>query len=157
MNVSRKSEPRKERFKTPAAVFILFIKDNKILLHRRHNTGWMDGKYDALSGHVEEGETIKETSSREILEETGLVVPISDLDVVHLMHCGFDDSPYFQIYLRANKFSGTPTIMESEKCDDMDWFDLDKLPDNLVPYVRQAIEEVNNGEFYSEYGWDKNI
>jgi len=146
--------PKKTRFKTPAAVFILFVKDGKILLHRRKNTRWKDGMYDVPSGHVEEHEEVREAAAREAREETGLVVSPDDLQVVHLIHCLFDDYTYFQIYLRAEQFDGEPKITEPEKCDEMGWFDFDKLPENLVPYVRQAIEKTKKGEYYSVYGWD---
>jgi len=155
MSVIQESEPRKERFKTPAAVFMLFIQDNKVLLHRRQNTGWQDGNYDVPSGHVEPDEELCVSAARESKEETGLTVSPDNLKVVHFMHCQFDDYTYFQIYLRVREFQGTPQIMEPDKCDHLDWFDLNALPDNLVPYVRQAIEKVNEGELYSAYGWSK--
>lgn len=42
------------RYRTLSAVFVMIIKDHKILLQKRKNTGYSDGKYDlAASGHVE--------------------------------------------------------------------------------------------------------
>ncbi|WP_265578939.1 hypothetical protein [Nostoc sp. LEGE 06077] len=43
--------------------------------------------------------------------------------------------------------------MEPQKCDDLGWFEVEALPKNIVQYVRQAIENIKKGIFYSEYGW----
>ena len=47
-----------EHYKTLSAVFPIIInKQNQILLARRANTGYMDGKWDfAGSGHIDENE-----------------------------------------------------------------------------------------------------
>src|SRR5690606_8429956 len=53
---------------------ILVIRDNKILLLRRVNTGWGDGELIMPGGHSEEGETARQTAVRETQEELGLEV-----------------------------------------------------------------------------------
>lgn len=37
--------------------------------------------------------------------------------------------------------------------DDLSWFDLDALPKNTIPYIKQAIEAIKHNNFYSEFGW----
>ena len=68
-----------EHFRSLSAIFPLIIKNVKngiqILLHRRQNTGYQDGKWDiAGSGHVDEGETAQAAVIRECSEEIGLTV-----------------------------------------------------------------------------------
>ena len=46
--------------------------DGKLLLGR--GLGWPEGRYSALAGFVEPGETIEEGVAREVLEEVGIVV-----------------------------------------------------------------------------------
>ena len=45
--------------------------------------------------------------------------------------------------------------METGKCDDLSWFDLDDLPKNIVPYIKQSIESILSGNFYDEREGDE--
>jgi hypothetical protein len=56
-------------------------------------------------------------------------------------------------FIRANKWKGEPTIMEPQKCDDLRWFRLNRLPHIVIPYVKLAIDCIGNGVLYSEHGW----
>ena len=89
--------------------------------------------------------------TREAREEAGIVIKNSDLKFVHVMQ-QYGDAEYFDFYFTTDVWEGEPTNCEPEKCDDMSWFSLDELPENLVPNVRQALEAYKAGEHYSEYG-----
>ena len=41
-----------ERFKTAVASYLILRDGDKVLLSKRANTGWMDGKYTMVSGHI---------------------------------------------------------------------------------------------------------
>lgn len=144
---------KKERFKLTPSVYLILIKENKILLLRRFNTSFMDGYYSLVAGHLDGGETFLGAIVREAKEEAGLIVKPGNLEVVHTMHRKVEDHERVDIFLTAKNWSGEPKIMEPNKCDDLRWFDLNNLPENTVPYVRQAIDKVRNKIFYSEYGW----
>ena len=45
---------RKIRFQMPVAVHLLLVKDNKVLLLRRFNTGYEYGNYSVVAGHVDD-------------------------------------------------------------------------------------------------------
>tara|TARA_Y100000034_G_C6730431_1_gene323545 strand:- start:488 stop:604 length:117 start_codon:yes stop_codon:yes gene_type:complete len=36
----------------------------------------------------------------------------------------------------------------------LSWFDVDSLPENMLAYVREALQDIQKGVFYSEYGWE---
>jgi len=55
--------------------------------------------------------------------------------------------------MTTNTYAGEIKNCEPHKCDDLDWFDLDNLPENVVDYVKVAIEHYKNNTFYSEFGW----
>ena len=40
------------------AVYLLLIRDGQILLLRRYNTGYEDGNYGVIAGHVERDERV---------------------------------------------------------------------------------------------------
>lgn len=140
-----------ERFTLRAAAYLLLIRDGRILLSRRYNTGWRNGDYSLIAGHLDPGESIRTTMTREAKEEAGIDIKNSDLRFVHVMQ-QYENAEYFDFYFTAKVWKGEPTNCEPEKCDDMSWFELDQLPENLVPNVRQALDAYRSGEYYSEYG-----
>lgn len=80
-----------EHFKCLSAIFpiIMRTKDEKkqILLLRRENTGYMDGRWDfAGSGHVDENESAMQAVARECREELGIIVVLKDIHFAHLSH-----------------------------------------------------------------------
>ena len=148
----------KERNKNVPASYLVLIKDNKILLQRRFNTGYMDGKYSLPAGHVDRGETFTQCIIRETKEEVGIDIKQEDLKTAHLMH-RFSGAEWgdlaerMDLFFTAEKWAGTPEIKEPDKCDDLSWFELDNLPKNIIPYIRQAINCMRSKTFYSEFGW----
>lgn len=139
------------------AVFIasyLFLKeDGKVLLLRRFNTGFYDGYYTMVSGHIESGETAEMAMKREAKEEAGIEIRLESLKVVHIMHRKSPDRTYVDFFLAADEWTGTPKNMEPNKCDDMRWFDAKHLPDNIIPYIPIVIQKIGDSEFYSKYGF----
>jgi 8-oxo-dGTP diphosphatase len=57
------------KFKLPVVVLLVLIEDGKVLLMRRQNTGWGDGDYDLVAGHIDGQETLQAALSREAYEE----------------------------------------------------------------------------------------
>ncbi len=141
-----------ERFTLRCATYLLLIKSGKILLQRRFNTGWEDGKYTLISGHLDGNETVKQATIREAKEEAGIIIKSEGLHVVHTMHRKSNNNlEYIDFFLSCNKWQGKPRIMEHDKCDDMQLFPLDSLPENLLPHVRQAIEFYRKNIYFSEF------
>jgi 8-oxo-dGTP diphosphatase len=125
-----------DRISFKSAVFTFLKEGNKVLLLRRTNTGWMDGFYEPPAGHLEHGETLQKGALREIEEETGVKVKSQDLKLTHIYQTYvIKDGPYIGFMFVVNKWEGNPQIMEPEKCDDMQFFDLDSLPDKITPYA----------------------
>ena len=119
-----------ERFKIKVAVYALLMKDNKILLLRRFNTGWQDGNYGLPSGHLEADENLIEATLREMEEEVGVKSKKEDVEFVHTMH---RKSVYVDFYFLVKNWEGEVQNMEIDKCDDLSWFNLDSLPENIIP------------------------
>lgn len=140
------------RFTIHSAVYLLLINDGKVLLLRRYNTGWSDGMYTLLAGHLDGNEPLTVAMSREALEEAGITVNPEDIQFAHVMH-RVSDKEYLDFFFTATKWEGEPRNTEPEKCDDMQWFPLDDLPNNILPYIKQVIKDMNKAKHYSEVGW----
>ena len=146
----------KERFKIIPAVYLVLEKDGQILLSRRYNTGHEDGNYSLVAGHLEGDESFRQAMVREAKEEAGIILNSEDLEVIHITHkkkeVG-DDSERVDIFLTANKWEGKLKNMEPDKCDDLKWFSMNDLPENMVSYVEHALKQIEKNRFYSELGF----
>jgi 8-oxo-dGTP diphosphatase len=134
------------------AVHLFLLRDERVLLLRRFNTGWGDGSYSVPAGHVDAGETVTEAAVREAHEEIGLSLRPQDARVVHVMNRKSDDERV-DFFLLVEGWAGEVVNKEPDKCDDLRWFALSSLPGNLIPYVREGLENWQRGLFYSEFGW----
>lgn len=143
-----------ERFKQITSIYLILIKDNKILFLRRKNTGYEDGKYCLPSGHLEENESIREGLKREVKEEIDIDLDTNDLTLVHTMHRKENDTRV-DFFFTITKYNGEPVNKEPNKCDDVAWFPINNLPQNIIPYMKKAIENALRKNIYSESGWDK--
>ena len=145
-----------KRHKILPASYLILLKDKKVLLLRRFNTGYEDGNYSMVAGHVESGETFTECIIREAKEEAGILLQPEDLKVVHIMHRNSgtaENNERIDVFFLAEQWDGDITNTEPHKCDDLSWFDVENLPNNIIPYVDKVLKEIKNKICYSEYGW----
>ena len=152
----------RERFKITPASYLVLEKDGKVLLLRRFNTGYEDGKYSLVAGHLDGQETFRQAMAREAREEAGIILNPNDLQTVHVMHRITDFSDVdlrerVDVFIKAEKWDGKIRNMEPRKCDDLSWFPLNALPENTIPYIRQALECIARGVTYSEFGWKNDL
>ena len=141
-----------ERFTLRAAVYLILLKGDKVLLLRRFNTGWMDGKYSLVSGHLDGNETISQSLIREAFEEAKIRIDKNDLIPATVIHRK-SDCEYIDFFFVVKKWGGDPVIGEPEKCDKLEWFSLSNLPDDLLPFIKEAIENYQKGIPFFESGW----
>ena len=76
----------KKHNKYPLAVHIFLCKGEELLLSLRKNTGYEDGKYSVVAGHVENGESLIAAGIREVKEEVGIDVTPFHFRIVGSMH-----------------------------------------------------------------------
>ena len=142
-----------EHYRSLSAVFPVILNEDgtKILLHRRENTGYQDGRWDiAASGHVDEGETASQAVVRECKEEIGVDVSVADARFIHLSHRLGQERTYYDIYFLIRRYEGEPRIMEAMKCSELAWFALNALPEEMIRCRQDVVEAWQRGECYSE-------
>jgi 8-oxo-dGTP diphosphatase len=136
----------------PVTVHLFFIHDHAILLSRRYQTGYMDGWYSVPAGHLDGGETVRQAGVREAREEIGVRIDLGDLVFAGVFHRN-EGEERVDFFMNVKKWAGMPVNGEPEKCDELCWVDLETLPENTIPYVRKAIENLQRGIPFEEFGW----
>ncbi|MCA9833820.1 MAG: NUDIX domain-containing protein [Thermomicrobiales bacterium] len=143
-----------DRFTFLAAVHVLLMRGNKVLLLRRFNTGYEDGNYSVPAGHLDGDEQVIDAAIRETREEAGVELDPVFSRVAGIMHRISNDER-IDFFVVAEKWAGEIHNAEPHKCDDLCWFSTDNLPENVVPYVRRAIELTGDGVWFESFGWER--
>ena len=145
---------KKERLALVPYVALLLRQEQKILLIRRCNTGDCDGFYACAGGKIDGNESATQALIREAYEEIGIILKKEHLKIVHVLHSKRDIEEAIGFFIEATIWENNPCLMEPDKCDDVIWFDIDSLPQNLFPGLKQVLEMLDKNIFYSEYGWE---
>ncbi|MFJ9186470.1 NUDIX domain-containing protein [Streptomyces anulatus] len=123
---------------------------------RHPDSAYAGNIWHALAGHCEREDAVS-CLIREAEEEAGLILDPEGIELVHLVHSQDSPSarPRIQLFFRPWIWSGVPQVLEPDRCVEWRWFDPKDLPENTVPYTRQAIGAIINGRPYSDMGWTR--
>ncbi|MFP4599031.1 MAG: NUDIX hydrolase [Persicimonas sp.] len=141
----------KDRFKLIPAVHLFLIRGDEVLLSLRENTGYEDGNYSVVAGHLDGGEEVVEAAIREAREEAGIELAADDVDVVGIMHRN-SGRERVDFFVGATRWNGSIVNCEPDKCGGLEWFALHDLPENMVEYVRVALEKFRQEQWFCSYG-----
>lgn len=142
----------KKRFIAPVTIHMFFVQNDKILLLRRYNTGYEDGNYSVVAGHLDGGETVKQAAVREAKEEAGVSLQEDDVEIVGVMHRKAGDER-IDFFALIKNWKGEIQNLEPHKCDDLRFFSLNELPTNIIPYILRAIDNYKERRWFDSYGW----
>jgi 8-oxo-dGTP diphosphatase len=140
------------RARFPVTVHLLFFRGHQILLLRRFNTGYRDGEYSVPAGHLDGNETVMAAAAREAGEEIGVKIEAGEMAFSSVMHRNEGDERV-DFFMHVHKWRGEPVNAETDKCDELLWTEVNDLPMNTIPYVRQAIQNHLNRVQFDEFGW----
>ena len=143
---------QRERFRLVAAVHLFLVRDERVLLLRRVNTGYEDGNDSVVAGHLDGDEEVTAAAAREAAEEVGVAIALGGLRVVGVMHRRADDER-IGFFLESTRWSREIANREPERCDDLRWVEPARVPPNVIPYVRRAIENWQRGVWFDSFGW----
>jgi len=138
------------RFQVVPAAYLLMRRENEVLLQLRQNTGYRDGYWAAAAaGHVEAGESVYDAALREAREELGIELArgaLAPLCAMHRTHGnGRPVDERVDFFFTCTEWAGDPRLMETDKAADLRWFQLDQLPDKVVPHEFVVLEGLRTG------------
>lgn len=152
----KKQNSKKIRYKITTTVhLILTNSQDELLLLKRRNTGYEDGNYSLIAGHVEENETVLQAIIREAKEEIGIEMDKNKIlfhSVLHRRKESVNDEDRIDFFFNYLNFKGVIENKEISKCEGIYWCKFDKLPENLIPFMKIAL--LNETKKYLEYGWE---
>jgi len=124
-------------------VILLLMRNGRILLRERANTGYGDGAYEPPSGELADRETIVETAIR-VAAAAGIVIGAENVSLAHVMH-DVSGSGRIAFYLSVSGWPGRPTPA------DVRWFPVADLPTNMLDRARVALRNYADGMRFSTY------
>lgn len=131
----------------PVSVIIAAItNNNKICLLKREKRPYQ-GYWGMIGGKIKIEESIKETALREAKEETGLNCSFDK--VVSVLHERVKESEIIKHALVIFLCRLTTNDIELNHTDEgrLKWFDLNKLPKNIIPSDKLMINKLLNKDF----------
>lgn len=129
-------------------VCVLLERDNKILLAKRANTGFMDGYWSFPGGRLDENESLIQAAAREAGEELGVIIAPEHLSLVHVVH---RNNQKLGFYYRVAQWQGDPINNEPNLCSEIGWFCPDTLPEPTNPHAARVIQECKISGTYSYF------
>ena len=116
---------------------LIFNLKGEILLGKRKNS-YMAGFYGLPGRRVELNEPLQTALEREVQEETSLkLVNATYTGVIRENQNEYD---FIHFIYAAKNVHGEHRLLEPEKCDAWQWFDIKKIPDLTLPAHKAAVE-----------------
>ena len=142
-------ESKHEEIYPKVGVGVMVLKDGKVLLGKRKGSHG-ESQFAWPGGHMEYMESFENVAKREVKEETDMEVEnVRFLRLYNLKE--YAPKHYVDIGLVADWKSGEPKVMEPEKCEGWNWYDMDTLPAPLFATVPTYIEAYKTGRNF----WDQ--
>ncbi|MFT4163905.1 MAG: NUDIX domain-containing protein [Microlunatus sp.] len=145
-----------EKFRAAVAVYGVLRDGDRVLLMRRAGSGHHDGELSLPAGHVDGGEDVRSALVRELAEELGIEVDPEACRlsaVAHRAPGSPTDHEYIDLFFTLDRWAGTPSIGEPDKCSELLWAGIDDLPSDTIDYVRRAILACGTEETLVLDGW----
>jgi 8-oxo-dGTP pyrophosphatase MutT (NUDIX family) len=137
----------------PVAVHLFLLDGENILLLKRYNTGYEDGKYSVIAGHLDGDEDIYTAMIREAKEEAGIDIDIKSIKIIQVMHRKKIDEERIDYFFCCNKWSKKIRNMEPQKCSELKWYPINNIPENTIDYIKYSIKNYLGNNSFTLFGW----
>jgi 8-oxo-dGTP diphosphatase len=142
----------------PVDVFLVLHDGGSLLLARRQNTGYDDGRWNLPSGKLEHDEDALSGMIREAREEVGIDLAPASLRLAATVHrrSGPGHARIGLVFAAASAPSeqGPPVNAEPHKCDGLGWFPAASLPADMSEYSADCIGAYLSRTPFALSGWD---
>lgn len=137
-----------ENKKPGIGVGVMILKNNKILLGKRHYDSQKadselhgESTWTMPGGKVHFGEVLRDTACREVLEETGISIDGDSLNLISLADDIIEDAHFVTIgfLYKDEDFNQEPKVMEPDEIVEWQWFDLNNLPELMFFPSREVL------------------
>lgn len=124
-------------------VWVIIYKEDKILLWKRKNSHW-ESTWWFPGWHLEFWESWENCAKRETLEETW--INIKNIQHIHTTNDIFieDNKHYVTIFMKCDYESWNVKLLEEDKFEKWEWFDKNKLPENLFLPIKNLLNKKRN-------------
>lgn len=130
---------------------LLVVRGGEILLARRKGSHGA-GEYGTPGGHMEHGETPEEGILRELAEECGTGLLVSDPVFLCVSNMrAYMPKHYIDLGFVSHVVRGEAVDMEPHKSEGWEWHPLSRLPDGLTSWVDNLVIAYQTGQnFFSD-------
>jgi 8-oxo-dGTP pyrophosphatase MutT (NUDIX family) len=137
---------------------LLRRQDGRVLMLRRHETGYADGWLCPPAGRIEPGEDVVAAAIREAGEEAGVRLRRADARFAHVMHRTAATLPgpchaVSDFWFGFDRWEGEPHVAEPDKASEALWIDPARPPHDVIPHCALALAAIVRGEVFSVHGW----
>lgn len=126
-------------------VGVLILRGKKVLLGKRKGPRG-SGSYGLPGGYLERNESFEEGAKREILEETGL--KNISLRPIYFISGMSDIIQYADIIFYGNYKEGEPTVIETDRVEKWEWFNIFDLPSPLFGPTELVLNHFTSNYYF---------
>lgn len=135
--------------KKPGVGFgVMLLRDNKILLGKRHEDPVKassalhgEGTWTMPGGKLEFQEEFADGTYRETLEETGIKINPEALEQISTTNNIVEDAHFVTLGFLCKEFTGEAEVKEPDEITEWRWFDFNNLPSPIFFPSKQIIDK----------------
>ncbi len=134
---------------------VLILKDNKVLLGKRHDDAEKadselhgEGTWTMPGGKMHFGETFEQSAAREVEEETSIIINQENLKLISIANDRVEDAHFVTIGFLCQDFQGEAKIMEPDEITQWQWFELNNLPEKLFFPSAEILNNYTDKKIY---------
>ena len=121
-------------------VSVLVIRECRDILLGKRKGAHGEGEWALPGGKQELFETVFETADRELKEECGDSFIVARPDILCIGDLmAYKPKHFLDVTVRCSYVGGDPVVMEPDKCESWEWFNMAALPSPLFAPIKKIV------------------